>query len=66
MFVLDPLSDRLGLLVYENVHYAIRKINIDGLNDIEEAVARFYEVLAEIEVGDSFAPIGKLTQKLKR
>jgi len=53
-------------LVYENVHYAIRKINIDGLNDIEEAVARFYEVLAEIEVGDSFAPIGKLTQKLKR
>jgi len=52
IFVLDSVSDRLGLLVHENVHHAIRKINIDGLNDIEEVVARLYEVLAEMGVKD--------------
>jgi len=64
IFILESLNNKIGVLVHENIHYAIRKLNLTEFNPVEEAVARFYEVLAEIGVEDP-VPLKHLPQKLR-
>lgn len=64
VFVLDSVSNKIGVIVHENVHYAIKRMNLTELNPVEEAVARFYEVLTEIGVEDPL-PVKDLPQKLE-
>ena len=65
IFVLDSVSNRLGVIVHENIHYAAKEMDLVKLNDVEETVARFYEVLAEIGVENLIVSVKELPQKLE-
>jgi len=65
IYVLDSVSNRIGVVVHENVHYATRKLGDEELSQVEEAVARFYEVLAEMDVEGPVVPLKELPQRLE-